>query len=147
MSHTKALFAGSFDPFTIGHLRIVERALRLFDGVMIGVGYNENKNTEFDLKERVEAIEKAVAHLKNVEVDPYVGLTADFAKETGCSVLLRGVRSAQDFEYERNLADANLKICGLETVLMISEPEYSYISSSLVRELLHNGKDITSLLP
>lgn len=139
----KALFAGSFDPFTIGHRSIVERGLQIFDSVVIAIGHNENKRGEWTEQERIKAIKTLFEDNPRVEVTGYNGLTADFAKQTGASVLLRGARGVIDFEYERNLADANREIGGIETVILISEPEYSYISSSMVRELVHNGHDAT----
>ncbi len=148
-----ALFAGSFNPFTFGHLRIVERGLKIADRVIIAIGYNINKGKSEDLLLRLEKIRQAVEPLNKlsptpiVEVREYAGLTAEFAKETGADFLLRGVRNNADFEYERNLADVNLKILGIDTVILFSEPEYGYISSSMVRELAANGFDTSSLTP
>lgn len=155
-----ALFAGSFNPFTRGHLRIVERGLGIADRVVLAVGYNINKHPDRDpalmaeeIDRRLREIEKAVEKLnpeggeKRVTVESYTGLTADFARETGASFLLRGIRSVADFEYERNLADVNLKVLGIDTVILCAEPEYSYISSSVVRELDANGYDTSPLLP
>lgn len=148
-----ALFAGSFNPFTLGHLRIVERGLEVADRVIVAVGYNINKGKPDDMDARLSKIKAAIAHLnkpsepERVEVMSYPGLTADFARKTGADFLLRGIRSALDFEYEKNLADVNLKVLGIDTVLLLSEPEYGYISSSTVRELEANGFDTSSLLP
>ena len=146
---TTALFAGSFNPFTKGHLRIVERALKIADKVVVAIGTNIAKEPENDsIEKRINAIKEATGFLgEAVEVCAYHGLTAEFARQTGADFLLRGIRSVSDFEYERNLADINLKILGMETVLLIAEPEYSFISSSAVRELSANGHDISSLLP
>lgn len=135
------LFAGSFDPFTVGHKDIVDRALKLFDEVVIGIGYNEHKPGEWSVAQRLRAIKDIYAGSPKVRVEAYSGLTSRFASEIGADSLLRGVRTIQDYEYERNLADTNRKIFGLETILMFSEPEYSFISSSMIRELLHNGYD------
>lgn len=152
-SQKTALFAGTFNPFTLGHLRIVERGLSIADRVIVAIGYNINKGKDNLIKERIEKIDRILAPLNKpseparVEIRSYSGLTADFAKETGADFLLRGVRSALDFEYERNLADVNLKLLGIDTVILFSEPEYGYISSSVVRELEANGFDTTSLLP
>ena len=142
-----ALFAGSFDPFTIGHYSLVKRALPMFDKITIGIGINSGKKSMFPVEERVKAIEKAFAGEERIEVKVYDCLTMDFAKEIGADVLLRGVRTTKDFEYEREIADINLKLGGIETVLLISEPEYASVSSSVVRELITYGKDVSELLP
>ena len=143
----QALFAGSFDPFTIGHYTVVKRALPMFDKITIGIGINSGKKSMFPVEERVKAIEKAFAGEERIEVKVYDCLTMDFAKEIGADVLLRGVRTTKDLEYEREIADINLKLGGIETVLLISEPEYASVSSSVVRELITYGKDVSELLP
>ena len=142
-----ALFAGSFDPFTIGHYALVKRALPMFEKIVIGIGTNSGKRCMFTIEERIKAIEKAFANDPRVEVREYSCLTMDFAKEIGADVLLRGVRSVKDFEYEREIADLNLRIGGIDTVLLISEPQHASTSSSIVRELITYGKDVTELLP
>lgn len=142
-----ALFAGTFDPFTIGHYSIVKRALPMFDKIIIGIGTNSGKKCMFSVEERTKAIEKVFADETRVEVKVYNCLTMDFAKEVGASVLLRGVRSTKDFEYEREIADVNLRLGGIETVLLISEPEHASTSSSIVRELITYGKDVSEFLP
>lgn len=142
-----ALFAGTFDPFTKGHHALVLRALAIFDKVVVAVGRNMGKKCLFTVEQRVEAIEKLYAADKRVEVMAYDGLTMDLAKEIGTTALLRGVRNTKDFEYEREIADVNFRIGGIETVLLMSEPEHASISSSIVRELMNYGKDVTALLP
>ncbi len=142
-----ALFAGSFDPFTKGHHALVERALTMFDRIVIGIGTNSGKKCMFTTEERTNAIKKLFNNEERVEVMVYNSLTMDFAKEIGADVLLRGVRSTKDFEYEREIADINLRLGGIETVLLISEPEHASISSSIVRELITYGKDVSALLP
>ena len=142
-----ALFAGSFDPFTKGHYALLKRALTMFDRIVVGIGINSGKNCMFSIEERVAKIEKAFADESRIEVKVYDCLTMDFAKEIGADVLLRGVRSVKDFEYEREIADMNLRLGGIDTVLLISEPEHSSISSSVVRELMKYGKDVSALLP
>lgn len=137
----KALFAGSFDPFTTGHLSIARRALKMCSTLVIAVGHNEHKPGEWSVEQRVEAISALFASSPQVEVTSYSGLTSSFAREIGADVLLRGVRSVADFEYERNLADTNRALCGIETIFLVSEPEFSFVSSSMVRELIHNGVD------
>ena len=146
MSRT-ALFAGSFDPYTVGHHSIVERALALFDSVVIAVGCNMEKQCLSVADERVAAIERLYAGDSRVRVVTYSTLTMDLAREVGATALLRGVRTVKDFEYERELADVNLRLGGIDTVLLVSEPEYAHISSSLVRELLKYGKDVSNFLP
>ena len=147
------LFAGSFNPFTRGHLRILERGLVLADRIVVGVGYNIGKTSTPDVDKRIHDIRAAVEPLirnnpeKKIAVSAYSGLTADFAKSVNADFLLRGVRNISDFEYERNLADINLKILGIDTILLCAEPEYGYISSSAVRELEANGFDVKPLLP
>lgn len=144
--HTTAVFPGSFNPFTIGHKSIVDRALGIFDRVVVAVGHNIDKPGD-DTTRRIEAIRRAFSDNSRVEVTSYSGLTAEFVKRIEASAILRGVRNIADFEYERNLADVNKEILGVETVLMFSLPEYSYISSSMVRELAANGHDVSSLIP
>lgn len=144
---TTALFAGTFDPYTCGHHAIVERALAMFGRVVVAVGRNMDKKCMFALEERVAAIEKLYADEPRVSVAVYDTLTMDFAREVGATVLLRGVRSVKDYEYERDIADVNLRLGGVDTVLLVSEPEYACISSSVVRELIKFGKDVTELLP
>ena len=143
----KALYAGSFDPFTIGHLDIAEKALEMFGSLIIGIGYNESKKEEWPVERRVEAIKKIFVNRKEVEVEAYKGLTVEFAKAKGAGVLVRGVRNTLDFEKEKELADINKIVSGINTVMIPAAPELSYISSSMVRELYHNGYDITRFIP
>ena len=142
-----ALFAGTFAPYTVGHHSIATRALAMFDKIIIAVGYNSKKGSQGDTAERVESIARIYADEPRIEVAAYEGLTADFAKERGACCLLRGVRSVKDFEYERELADLNREISGLETVILPCEPQYAAISSSAVRELMSYGKDVSKFLP
>ena len=141
------LFAGTFDPFTRGHHSLVLRALAQFDKVVVAVGHNSGKQCMFSIEQRVAAIEKLYEGNAAVEVRPYNGLTIDFAREVGATALLRGVRSVKDFEYERELADINMRLSGIDTVLLVSEPGLSSVSSSVVRELISYGKDVTEFLP
>ncbi len=142
-----AIFPGSFDPFTIGHADIVERALPLFDKIVIAVGVNITKQPLFPIEERLEQIRKAFANEPKVDVQAYTGLTADFAREQKADFILRGVRCVADFEYERNMAEANKALTGMETILLYTSPHLAYISSTLVRDLHKHGKDISALLP
>jgi pantetheine-phosphate adenylyltransferase len=140
-------YAGTFDPFTIGHQSVVDRALELFDRVVIGIGLNAQKSPFETAQQRLERIRAVYAHEPRVSVVTYDGLTADAARAEGCTHLLRGVRTAIDFEYERAMADANRRISGLETVLLYTLPELSYVSSSLVRDLASHHHDIQQFLP
>ena len=142
-----ALFAGTFNPYTIGHHSIATRALAMFDKIIIAIGHNSQKSSPEDTEERVANIARIYADEPRVEVVAYEGLTSDFAKEQGACCLLRGVRSVKDFEYERDLADLNREISGLETVILPCEPQYAAISSSAVRELMSYGKDVSKFLP
>ena len=143
----RAIFPGSFDPFTIGHYDIVMRALNLFDEIIIGVGKNYNKREAFPLEERLAAITEVFHNEARVKVLAYDGVTVDFAAEQQAQFILRGVRSTQDFEYERNIAEANKQLAGIETILLYTRPEYAHVSSTLVRDLHSHNKDITLFLP
>lgn len=147
MSNTTAFYAGSFDPFTIGHKSVVDRALTIFDRVVIAIGTNSQKSEFMSLQERMERIAALYKGDDRVGVMSYPGLTVDAARECGATHLLRGVRSASDFEYERSLADANRNISGLETVLLYTLPELACVSSSLVRDLIRHGHSATQFLP
>lgn len=142
-----ALFAGSFDPFTIGHKDIADRGLRIFDRLVIGVGVSEHKKGEWPVERRIAAINEIYGGDMRVVVEAYSGLTVDFARHCGAEFLLRGVRSVSDFEAERQLADVNRHIAGIDTVILFSRPDLSFVSSSMVRELRHNGYDISRYLP
>ena len=143
----KALFAGSFDPFTRGHQSIVDRTLAIADEVVIAIGVNSGKTPMFSLEQRTEMIRRVYAGNERVRVESYSGLTTDFAQSVGATFLVRGVRSIIDFEAEKSMADVNRKLTGIETVLLITEPEFSSISSSIVRELMSHGRDVTEFLP
>ena len=142
-----AFFAGSFDPFTVGHQSVVERALTLFDKVIIGLGINSEKHSEDEIARRAKSIAQFFSCNSRVEVCAYDGLTCDAARQHECTHLLRGVRSVADFEYERNMADANRNLSGLETVILYTLPELAWISSALVRDLQRHGADTSSLTP
>lgn len=142
-----AIFPGSFDPFTLGHKDIADRALAIFDRVVIGVGFNENKSGFSDVKDRVEAIETVYSDEPRVKVESYSGLTIEFARRHDARFIIRGLREVKDFEYERNLADTNASISDIETVFLVARPELGFISSSMVRELYRNGYDASRFLP
>nr|WP_314755554.1 pantetheine-phosphate adenylyltransferase [uncultured Prevotella sp.] len=137
-----AIFVGSFDPFTVGHDSIVRRALPLFDRLVIGVGVNVNKHYMWTAEERVAAIRQLYADEKAIEVKTYDDLTIDFARRENARFVVRGVRNVKDFEYERDIADANRALGGLETILLYADPALAYVSSSLMRELKRFGKEI-----
>lgn len=141
------IFVGSFDPFTIGHDSIVRRALPLFDKIVIGVGINERKTHMLNEDERVERIAQLYASEPKIEVKGYNDLTVDFAKREQAHFIIKGVRSVKDFEYEREQADINKLLNGIETILLYAEPQLASISSSVVRELKHFGRDISKFLP
>ena len=141
------LFPRSFDPFTKGHLSIVERGLKIADRIVVAVGINEAKRCMFSAEERVNAIKGVFAADERISVVTYGGLTVDAVKESDADGILRGVRTLADFEYERNMADMNRMLAGIETVLLFSEPELACISSSALRELIKFGRDISPFIP
>ena len=136
-----ALFTGTFDPFTIGHQNIVDRALPLFDHLVIAVAVNKLKHTSEEIEARVAAIKAVYADEERVTVKSYDDLTVDMARREGAHFIVRGVRSVKDYEYEREQADVNRQLSGVETILLFADPSLSSISSSLVRELRFFGKD------
>ena len=145
---TIAIYPGSFDPITNGHIDILKSGSEIFDRVIIAVSYNINKQGFLSVEERVDLIKKSVAHLKNVEVDTFEGLTVEYAKKKNADVLLRGLRTSFDFEYELQLSQTNNALNkDLKTVFLITKPEYNFISSSMVREILANNGDISKFVP
>ena len=143
----RAIFPGSFDPFTKGHFDIVMRGLEIFDEIIIGIGINSTKKETFPIQQRLNDIQQYFAADPRVQVHTYDGLTVDFAAQHNAQFILRGVRSTLDFEYERSMAEANKQLSGLETVLLYTRLEYAHISSTLVRDLHSHGKDIAAYLP
>jgi pantetheine-phosphate adenylyltransferase len=143
----KAIFPGTFDPFTLGHHSIVKRTLGFMDEVIIGIGYNDQKHCLLPIEKRLETIRQVYADEPRVKVLAYSGLTVDFAQEQGAGFMVRGIRSVKDFEYEESIADINRKLSGIETIFLFTEPELSAVSSSVVRELLRYGKDVSAFLP
>ena len=140
------VFVGSFNPFTIGHESIVRRSLALFDKLVIGVGVNTAKEDN-EGESRVGQIARLYADEPRVEVRSYTDLTVDFARREGAQFIVKGVRSVKDFEYEREQADINRRLSGLETILLFAEPGMEAVSSSLVRELQRFGRDVSEFLP
>lgn len=143
----RAIFPGTFDPFTIGHYSIVTRTLTFMDEVIIGIGINENKNTYFPVEKRAEMINKLYRDEPRIKVQSYDCLTVDFAKQVDAPFIVRGIRTVKDFEYEETIADINRKLTGVETILLFTEPELTCISSTIVRELLSFNKDISMFIP
>ena len=142
-----ALFPGSFDPFTRGHESIVRRALPLFDRFVIAIGVNADKRSFMTMEQRKAWIESVFRDDPRVKVITYSGMTVDVAREEGAQFIVRGVRLIQDFENEKHLAEVNRDLTGIETILLYTLPEYSHISSSIVRELVHYGQDVSAYLP
>ena len=145
--HKTLLFPGSFDPFTIGHKWVVDKALTIADRVVIAIGINENKTRTFSIEDVEKMIQKVYAQNPQVEVVTYKGLTIDIAKEVEADAIVRGVRSTIDFEYEKSIADTNRELSGIETILLFTHPTLSHISSSMVRELNHFGYNISKYIP
>ena len=142
-----AIFTGSFDPYTIGHDDILRRALPLFSRIVIGVGVNERKQYMQSAEQRCATIARIYADEPKIEVKSYSDLTVDFARREGAIYIIKDVRSVKDFEYEREQADINRQLSGIDTLLLYSDPRYSSISSSMVRELIHFGQDVSRYLP
>lgn len=143
----KAIFPGTFDPFTIGHYSIVKRSLTFMDEVIIGIGINENKNTYFPIEKRLEMIRELYKDEQRIKVMSYDCLTIDFATKVEAGFIIRGIRTVKDFEYEETIADINRKLSGIETILLFTEPELTCVSSTIVRELLSYDKDISRFIP
>lgn len=145
---TIAIYPGSFDPITNGHLDILKSGAEIFDKVIIAVSYNVNKKGFLPIEERVKLIRESVKDIPNVEVDAFQGLTVEYAKKRNASVLLRGLRTSFDFEYEMQLSQTNNALYNeIKTVFLITKPEYNFISSSCVREILLNKGDISGFVP
>jgi pantetheine-phosphate adenylyltransferase len=141
------VFPGSFDPITIGHQEIIERALPLCDELIIAVGENSDKKNMFPIEDRIKFIEKSNKNNSKVIVESYEGLTVDFCKKVNADSLLRGLRNPADFEFEKSVAQMNRKLSGIETVFLLTSAAHSFISSSIVREIMDFGGDYTSLVP
>ena len=143
----RAIFPGTFDPFTTGHYSVVKRALTFMDEIVIGIGINESKRTLLPAEKRLSMIRDLYADEPRVKVVIYSGLTVDLAKKMEADFIVRGIRTVRDFEYEETIADINRKLSGIETLLLFTEPELTSVSSTIVRELIHFGKDVTPFLP
>ena len=143
----RAIFPGTFDPFTVGHESVVRRALTFVDELVIGIGVNDNKRSHYDVERRLQTIRSYYRNEPRVQVEAYADLTIDFARRVDAQLIIRGIRTVKDFEYEEGIADINRQLSGIDTVFLFTEPEYTAISSSVVRELLHYGKDVSAFLP
>jgi pantetheine-phosphate adenylyltransferase len=143
-----AVFPGSFDPITVAHVDILQRALPLFDKIIVGIGFNSAKQGYLSPEKRKEVVEAVFAHLEKVEVQLYEGLTVEFCKRNNAKFIIRGVRSVGDFEYEKPIAQINQAMMPeVETILLFSKPEYGAISSTIVREILKYKGDISKFIP
>ena len=143
----KAVCPGSFDPITNGHLDVIERASHLFDEVVIAVLVNNSKSSLFTIEERIVLARDCVKHLPNVKVDMWSGLLVDYCRENKVDAIVKGLRAVSDFDYELQMAQMNLQLKGVDTLLMATKPAYSFLSSSLVREIARYGGDVSKLVP
>jgi len=143
----KAIFPGSFDPFTLGHLDILTRSLSLFDEITVGVGRNNDKKTMFSVSQRIEFIQKCFENEPKIIVKSYEGLTIDFCKKIDAKFIVRGIRNNGDFEFEKAIARTNRKLSKIETIFLLTSAETSFISSSIVRELILNNGNYKIFVP
>ena len=141
------VFPGSFDPITIGHQEIIERAIPLCDELIIAVGENKEKKNMFSLKQRMDFIKETNKNNPKISVESYEGLTIDFCKKVNADALIRGLRNSADFEFEKSIAQMNRRLSGIETLFLLTAADYSYISSSIVREIILHQGDYSSLVP
>ncbi|MGW4379651.1 pantetheine-phosphate adenylyltransferase [Kitasatospora sp. NPDC004531] len=143
----RAVCPGSFDPVTKGHIDIIERASKLVDVVHVVVAVNPNKQGMFSTEERIGLIEETTAHLGNIQVEPHTGLLVDYCRERGIPAIIKGLRAVSDFDYELQMAQMNHGLTGVETLFVPTSPTYSFLSSSLVKEVATLGGDVSHLLP
>lgn len=143
----RAVFPGSFDPITLGHVDIIERSLPLFDEIIIAIGVNAAKKYMFSLEERIQFIGDTFGSEKRIKIASYTGLTVQFCKEINARFIVRGLRNTGDFNYEQPIAQTNYKMAGIESVFLIASPEVSNISSSIVRDVMRNNGDYGLLVP
>ena len=143
----KAVFPGSFDPITLGHTDIIERALPLFDEIILAIGTNSNKNYMFSLEERLRFLKETFKNEPKITVTTYQGLTVDFCKEQDAGFLLRGLRNAQDLEFEKAIGQTNYKMSGIDTLFFITSSGKSHISSTVVRDVIRNNGDYEFMVP
>ncbi len=143
----RAIFPGSFDPLTLGHFDIIQRGITLFDELIIAIGVNADKQYMFTIEERIRFIKEAFINEPKIKVKTYTGLTVDFCKQEDAQFILRGLRNPGDFEFEKAIAHTNRKLSEIETVFLLTSSGKSYISSSIVRDVIRNGGDYTGLVP
>jgi pantetheine-phosphate adenylyltransferase len=143
----KAVFPGSFDPITLGHVDIINRGLPLFDEIILAIGVNADKKYMFSLEERVHFLEKTFEHESKIKVMTYEGMTVDFCKKQEADFILRGLRNTTDFEFEKFIGQTNYKMTGVETVFLITSSGKSHISSTVVRDVIRNGGDYEFMVP
>ena len=143
-----AVFPGSFSPFSIGHQSVIEKALPLFDKIIISIGINSEKNQYFSIQERIQWIESVYADNIKIEIKRYEGLTVDFCRKESANFILRGLRDSHDFKFEKNIAHMNKELdANIETVFIITPPHFSHISSSIIRDIIKNGGDVSKFIP
>jgi pantetheine-phosphate adenylyltransferase len=143
-----AVFPGSFDPVTLGHINIIERAIPLFDKIIIAIGKNSQKQGFFTLEQRINWLQELYVHENKVEIDSYEGLTIEYCNQKNAQYILRGLRSAADYEYEKVIAQTNKTLnTEIETIFILSNPELGHISSTIVKEVLRNKGDISKMVP
>ena len=143
----KAIFPGSFDPITIGHVDIIKRAMKVFDEIIIAVGDNTDKKYMFPKEKRVEFVKQTFINYNSIQIESYNGLTVDFCKKNNTEFMIRGLRNPGDFEFEKSIALTNRKMTDVETIFFLTSPENSFISSSIVRDLIRNNGDYKLFIP
>ena len=143
----KAVFPGSFDPITIGHIDIVERGMKIFDEIIIAIGDNTDKKYMFSKEKRVELVKQTFSAYDNIEIKSYEGLTVDFCKKNKTEFMIRGLRNPADFEFEKSIALTNREMTGIETVFFLTSPKNSFVSSSIVRDLIRNNGEYKLFIP
>lgn len=143
----RAIFPGSFDPITLGHVDIINRALPLFDEIIVAIGINADKKYMFSLEKRIQFIKEYYKEISKIKVDTYTGLTIEYCQKMDADFILRGLRNPADFEFEKAIAQTNRKLSEIETVFLLTSSDTAFISSSIVRDVLRNGGDISKLVP
>lgn len=143
----KAIFPGSFDPITVGHVDVITRGAALFDELVIAVGTNTTKNYTFTVDQRIQFIKDTFKNHSNISVQKYTGLTVDYCKQINAAFILRGLRNPADFQFEESIAQANKKLSGIDTVFLLTDPSLSFISSSIVRDIMKNNGNYSAFVP
>ena len=143
----KAVFPGSFDPITLGHVDLIYRGLEIFDEIIIAIGVNADKKQLFSLEDKIQQIKNSFINEPRIKVTSYKGLTIDFCKSVNSKYILRGLRNSSDFNYEQSIAQTNSSLSSIDSVFLITSPQLAFISSTIVRDLIKNGGDYKSLVP